>query len=193
MGQARENRTSAPISHRDHPPTCQPMNPQPSTTNAPFADETRSVCHDRTPDGNDPGEDAAGGNSGENKDEEIRSEDNESEQLGDQEQSAEQFNNEDSQQSEDEPLQQQRRAQASDNHVLVPVPKRRAKTAAERRAAKGSKAGNPGVYHGEVLAFLLKHLEEYRKIDKRKGSRGKNKRLEDFWNRVFSNLWQRFF
>lgn len=69
---------------------------------------------------------------------------------------------------------------------------KRSKTKAEREETHGTKPGNPGRFQGEPLTFLTGLLADYRAIDKRKGSRGKNKRLEAFWTNVCGEFWQRF-
>lgn len=68
------------------------------------------------------------------------------------------------------------------------VPARRSKTKAEREAAKGQKAGNPGRFHGEAFNYLFKHVTEYNAMDKI--SKGKNTRLGKFWHKVQSGFWE---
>ncbi|KAF7789195.1 hypothetical protein EIP86_000133 [Pleurotus ostreatoroseus] len=79
-----------------------------------------------------------------------------------------------------------------DAHDLAQVPKARSKTRAEREAAKGKKADNQGRFRGEALVWMESMYVEYLKIDKTKGSRGKNKRLGDFWYHVRVGLWGAF-
>lgn len=77
----------------------------------------------------------------------------------------------------------------------LPAPvavKRRSKTHAERLAAKGKKSGMPHRLQGPALEYLLALVPEYMRVDKRKGSRGKTKRLGVFWKRVQDGFWERF-
>jgi hypothetical protein len=67
---------------------------------------------------------------------------------------------------------------------------RKAKTKAEREAAKGQKAGNQGRFHGAQLEYLQEFIEAYKQIEK--GQRGNNPKLEVFWHTVRSGFWERF-
>lgn len=64
------------------------------------------------------------------------------------------------------------------------------KSAAERLAAKGKKAGNRGRFHGEQLSLLLEHEQAYRNVPK--GKRGKNKRLKEFMTNFRALFWKQF-
>ena len=68
----------------------------------------------------------------------------------------------------------------------------RCKTRAEREAAKGRKAGNPGVFDDAVDAVLEQLLEEYKAIPKGKGTVNKNKRLAAHWTKAYGLLWEKF-
>ncbi|KAF7795565.1 hypothetical protein EIP86_006727, partial [Pleurotus ostreatoroseus] len=74
----------------------------------------------------------------------------------------------------------------------VVAPKRQSKTRAERDASRGQKAGNRGRFRGPALVFMQGLYAEYEQIDKVKGSRGKLKRLADFWHHVGTALWENF-
>ena len=111
------------------------MESQPNTNTALSDEQSGSASHDCLPDGSGPmvnhnhneGEDGAKGESNKGGLSDDKG------QEGGEENSAE------SKESEDEPLQQQQQHQQPrdlepNNHVLVPVSKKRVKTAAEHRA-----------------------------------------------------------
>ena len=71
------------------------------------------------------------------------------------------------------------------------VGKRRSKTVKEREAAKGKKSGNPGIFVGESYDFLFDLLPDFVKM-RDAGGRGKQRRFDDFKERVYTDFWQRF-
>ncbi|KAF7797639.1 hypothetical protein EIP86_008839 [Pleurotus ostreatoroseus] len=68
--------------------------------------------------------------------------------------------------------------------------KRTAKTKVERDARKGCKPGNRGRFHGEELAYLESLESIYEAIPK--GKSGRNDGLEEFWDAVGAEFWQKF-
>lgn len=68
--------------------------------------------------------------------------------------------------------------------------RRKSKTKAERDAARGKKAGNQGRFHGEQLEHLEKYREAYGNV--KKGIRGKNAELSEFWTLVLGAFWSKF-
>lgn len=66
----------------------------------------------------------------------------------------------------------------------------RSKSMDERLAAKGTKAGHKGRFHGAQLDLLLEHEQAYRDVPK--GKRGKNKRLKEFMTAFRALFWQKF-
>ena len=71
-------------------------------------------------------------------------------------------------------------------------PQARAKTAVQRNAAKGGKAGNPGNFTGEPLAYLQSLLKDYNTLQAQADERGKIDRLENFWARLRETFWAKF-
>ncbi|GJF00733.1 hypothetical protein PsYK624_170330 [Phanerochaete sordida] len=65
---------------------------------------------------------------------------------------------------------------------------RRTKTKAEREAAKGGKAGNPGNFKGAEKDLLEALVPEFLAID-RTTSRGKSGRFVEFWYKVSRAFW----
>ncbi|KAF7791378.1 hypothetical protein EIP86_002392 [Pleurotus ostreatoroseus] len=72
------------------------------------------------------------------------------------------------------------------------VRKKKSKTQAERQASRGKKSGNQGRFQGESAILMEEFYLEYIKMDRRIGSRGKYKRLEDFWFKVRVAIWENF-
>lgn len=72
------------------------------------------------------------------------------------------------------------------------IEKKQPRTKAMREAARGGKAGNPGRFKGKVLEMLEGLVPDYVRIDKRKGARGKNTRLKEFWHIARSAIWDQF-
>lgn len=73
----------------------------------------------------------------------------------------------------------------------APLRERRSKTIAERRAAKGRKAGNQGNFKGEAYKFLAALLPQFVATRAAAGA-GKNSRLAAFRTTVVQQFWARF-
>lgn len=66
------------------------------------------------------------------------------------------------------------------------------KTKVEREAAKGGKAGHPGRFHGEILAYLESNVEAYKALPS-KGNPARGAALSTFWREVvFDGFWNNF-
>lgn len=70
-------------------------------------------------------------------------------------------------------------------------PKKRSKTTAERLAAKGKKAGNPGTFRGKPFDFLTALLPEFIAVRAIVGH-GKMQRMADFRTATIAQFWGRF-
>ena len=72
-------------------------------------------------------------------------------------------------------------------------PKRARKSAVQRKASKGGKRGNPGLFVGEDGAYLSSLLKDYVSArDVLSRGRGKNTKLDGFWSCMIAGFWERF-
>ena len=81
------------------------------------------------------------------------------------------------------------------HQIVAPAAKakRPRKSAAQRKASKGGKPGNPGVFTGEDGVYLSSLLSDYVNArDVLTRGRGKNTKLEKFWSCMIAGFWKKF-
>lgn len=73
--------------------------------------------------------------------------------------------------------------------------KTRCGTQKDREVHKGKKPGNPGKFaakYPDAEKLLEEYKDQYNAIPKEKGAVGKNKRLSEFWDMVWTRFWKEF-